>query len=158
MPSHFLPETILRFGLFEVDLRTKELRKNGLKVRIQPKPFELLAAMLAQPGKLVTRAELQERLWPGDTVVDFEKGLGTAVGKLREALGDTGGNPRYVETLPKRGFRFIYPVHEVKTPVLAPEGGVETPVPQARVSYVWAAALALVASVVVLDLTDLLYQ
>ena len=100
----------IRFGVFEVDLRSGELRKQGLKIKLQDQPFEVLAMLLEHPGELVTREELQKRLWPKDTFVDFEHSLNTSVKKLREALRDDADNPRFVETLHRRGYRFIYPV------------------------------------------------
>ncbi len=100
----------IRFGLFELDTRTRELRRNGVLVKLQDQPFQVLLALIETPGELVTREELAKRVWPGDTFVDFEVGLSRAVNKLREALGDTAENPRFVQTLPKRGYRFIAPV------------------------------------------------
>jgi len=99
-----------RFGVFELDLRAGELHKQGLKVRLQEQPFQVLAMLLEHPGEVVTREELQKTLWPHDTFVDFDHGVNTAINKIRQALGDTAENPRYVETLPRRGYRFIYPV------------------------------------------------
>jgi len=104
------PPRPIRFGLFEVDLQTGELRKQGLKVRLIGQPFDVLAMLLERPGEIVTREELQKRLWPAHTFVDFEHGLNTAVKKLREALGDDANNPQFVETLARRGYRFIAPV------------------------------------------------
>ena len=101
---------IIRFGVFELDLATRELQKSGVKVKLQDQPFQVLAMLLERPGDLVTREDLQKRLWPVDTFVDFDQGLGTAIRKLREALGDSADNPRFVETLPRRGYRFISPV------------------------------------------------
>src|ERR1700687_4893627 len=98
----------LRFGVFELDLRAGELRKHGLRVRLQEQPFQVLAALLEHPGEVVTRDELRERLWSGETFGDFDQGLNTAINKLREALGDSAGNPRFIETLPKRGYRFTF--------------------------------------------------
>ncbi len=98
---------VVRFGTYEVDLRSGEIRKNGLKVRLTGQPFQILAILLERPGELVTREELQKRLWPGDTFVDFDSGLNAAVNRVREALGDSADNPRFVETLPKRGYRFV---------------------------------------------------
>jgi TolB-like protein/DNA-binding winged helix-turn-helix (wHTH) protein len=100
----------LRFGDFEVDLQAGELRHAGERLKLQEKPFQLLAVLLEQPGRVVTREELRQRLWPADTFVDFEAGLNTAVRKLRQALDDSAESPRYVETLPKRGYRFVAPV------------------------------------------------
>ncbi len=101
---------LVRFGVFEVDLRAGELRKKGTKIRLQGQPYLLLITLVKQPGEIVTREELQSLLWPQDTFVDFDHGLGSAVNKLREALGDSAANPRFVETLPRRGYRFIAPV------------------------------------------------
>jgi TolB-like protein len=99
----------VRFGPFEADLRTGELRKKGFKIRLQEKPFQILAALLERPGELVTRDELHRRLWPGDTFVDFDNGLNTALTKLRESLGDSAEEPQYIETFRGRGYRFIGP-------------------------------------------------
>ncbi len=100
----------IRFGLYEVDAASGELRKNGAKVRLQEQPFQVLLALLERPGEVVTREDLRQRLWPADTFVDFDHSLNTAINKLREALGDTAGNPRFIETLARRGYRFIAPV------------------------------------------------
>jgi DNA-binding winged helix-turn-helix (wHTH) protein len=97
----------VRFGSFEVDLRTGELRKGGLRVKLHGQPFDVLAILLERPGDVVTREELQHRLWASDTFVDFEHGLNKAINKLREALGDSPDNPRFIETLPRRGYRFV---------------------------------------------------
>src|SRR5436190_19117106 len=101
---------VRRFGTFEVDLRARELRKGGVRLRLQEQPFEILAMMLDRPGELVTREELRQRLWPAGTFVDFEHSLNAAVKRLRAALGDEADNPRFVETLHRRGYRFIAPV------------------------------------------------
>ena len=100
-----------RFGSFELDLATGELRKGGVRIKLQEQPFQVLKALLERPGEVVTREELRERLWPGDTFVEFDDGLNTAVRKIRQALGDSADNPRFVETLPRRGYRFIAPVN-----------------------------------------------
>src|SRR6516225_7386329 len=102
--------TILRFGTFEVDLRAGELRKQGVKIKVQEQPFQVLAALLKQPEDVVTREELRKQIWPEDTFVDFDNSLNIAINKLREALGDSADNPRFIETLPRRGYRFIAPV------------------------------------------------
>src|SRR6188472_3593056 len=99
-----------KFGTFEVDLRARELRKGGIRIRLQDQPFEILAMMLERPGDVVTREELSRRLWPAGTFVDFEHSLNAAVKRLRAALGDEADNPRFVETLHRRGYRFIAPV------------------------------------------------
>src|SRR5438128_3184304 len=104
-----------RFGPFEVRIETGELLKTGRRVHLQRKPFEILAALLEQSGKLVSRQSLRQRLWPGDTFVDFDNGLNTALSKLRDALGDTAEKPRYIETLERRGYRFIAAAEEFGT-------------------------------------------
>src|SRR5216684_2735808 len=101
---------ILRFATFEVDLRVGELRKQGKRLRLQDQPFQVLAVLLQRPGDVVTREELRSQIWSRDTFVDFDNGLNTAINKLREALGDSADNPRFIETLPRRGYRFITPV------------------------------------------------
>jgi DNA-binding winged helix-turn-helix (wHTH) protein len=104
----------IRFGVFEVDLEAGELRKNGMKIRVQEQPFQVLTALLENPGDVVTRESLRQRLWPDDTFVKFDRSLNTAVNKLREALGDSADSPRYVETIPRRGYRFIAPVETIE--------------------------------------------
>jgi Tol biopolymer transport system component/DNA-binding winged helix-turn-helix (wHTH) protein len=103
----------VQFGLFEVDLKAGELRRSGIRIRLQGQPFKLLAVLLEHPGEVVSREVLQHQLWGADTTVDFDHSLGIAVNKLREALGDHAENPRFVETLAKRGYRFIAPVKPV---------------------------------------------
>src|SRR5262249_39766098 len=102
-----IPSQRARFGPFEVDLHTHELWKFGTRLKLVGQPFEILSVMLSKPGELVTREELHSRLWPADTFVDFNHGLNAAVNKLREALSDSAEQPRYIETLPRRGYRFI---------------------------------------------------
>ena len=104
--------TILRFGVFEVDLRSGEVRKQGARVKLQEQPFQVLKILVQRPGKVVTREELRSEIWQSDTFVDFDNGLNTTINKLREALGDSADNPRFIETLPRRGYRFIAPVTE----------------------------------------------
>jgi predicted ATPase/DNA-binding winged helix-turn-helix (wHTH) protein len=118
---------IVRFGTFEVNLRTRELRKIGLRVKLHGQPYEVLALLLERPGEVIAREELRQRLWPTDTFVDFDHGLNTAVNRLREALGDSAENPRFVETLSRRGYRFIAPVERPTG-----DGFSETPVKQAE--------------------------
>lgn len=100
----------LRFGTFEVDLRVGELRKQGKRIKLQDQPFQVLAVLLQRPSDVVTREELRSQIWPQDTFVDFDNSLNTAINKLREALGDSADNPRFIETLPRRGYRFLVPV------------------------------------------------
>src|SRR5271156_6681742 len=97
----------MRFGVFEIDVQARELRKKGSKVRLQRQPFELLLVLLDRPGEVVSREELRQRLWPTDVYVDFARSLTKAMVKLREALGDSSDSPLYVETLPRVGYRFI---------------------------------------------------
>src|SRR5208282_3782505 len=104
---------IARFGIFEADLQSAELRKNGLKVPLQGQPFQVFAILLQHSGGLVTRERLREKVWPEDTFVDFDHGLNTAITKIRTALGDSAESPRFVETLPRRGYRFLAPVEWV---------------------------------------------
>ena len=100
----------VRFGVFEADLAAGDLRKHGLRLKLSEQPFQILAMLLARPGEIVSREELRERLWPSDTFVDFDHGLNNAVMRLREVLGDSSEHPRFIETLPRRGYRFIAPV------------------------------------------------
>jgi TolB-like protein/DNA-binding winged helix-turn-helix (wHTH) protein/Flp pilus assembly protein TadD len=125
--AHHLSDR-LRFGVFEVDLRAGELRKHGLQVRLQQQPFEVLAMLLDHPGEIVTREQLQKKLWPADTFVDFDHGLNKAINKIRDALSDSAESPRFVETVARRGYRFLAEVRAVDTtPVLRPESRIEAP-------------------------------
>lgn len=110
---------ILQFGVFEVDLKVCELRKHGLRLKLAEQPFQVLVVLLEKPGEIVTRDEMRNRLWPGDTFVDFDHGLNNAVMRLREVLGDASENPRFVETIPRRGYRFIAPVVGLSPPTPA---------------------------------------
>ena len=114
-----LPE-ILQFGTFEVDLRAGELRKQGVRIKVQEQPFHVLNVLLQRPGEVVTREELRAQLWQSDTFVDFDNGLNTSINKLREALGDSADNPRFIETLPRRGYRFIASVSGAHGTAVAP--------------------------------------
>jgi DNA-binding winged helix-turn-helix (wHTH) protein/tetratricopeptide (TPR) repeat protein len=102
-------QKVVRFGLYEADLQQRVLIKSGLRVRLQDQPFQVLALLLERPGELVTREEIQQRIWPADTYVAFDDGLNTAIKKLRSALSDTADNPRFIETVPRRGYRFVAP-------------------------------------------------
>ena len=104
---------LIRFGVFEVDLGSRELFKSGHKVRLEAQPFRVLSILLEKPGQLVTRKELQQRLWPQDTFIDFSHSLNVDIQKLRQALGDSTQSPRFIETLPQKGYRFMYPVEMV---------------------------------------------
>src|SRR5216684_7171614 len=112
---------IARFGVFELNLRTGELRKQGVRLKLQGKAFTLLQALLERPGHVVTREELRQRLWPSGVFVDAESGLNTAANRLRLTLGDSADSPRYVETLARTGYRFIAPVDVVETETGRPE-------------------------------------
>src|ERR1700704_5154849 len=101
---------ILRFGMFEVDVRASEVHKQGVRIKVQDQPFQVLTVLLERPGEVVTREELRNQNWPADTFVDFDNSLNAAINKLREARGDSADNPRFIETLPRRGYRFIAPV------------------------------------------------
>jgi len=103
---------IVRFGVFELDLEAGELRRNGIKLHLQEQPFQVLAILLERAGKTVAREELRQKLWKEDTFVDFDHSLNTAVNKLREVLGDSASRPQYVETLARRGYRFIAPIRK----------------------------------------------
>ena len=106
---------VVRFATFEVDLRAGELRKGGIKLKLGGQPFQVLAILLERPGELVTREELQKRLWP-DSFVDVDHNLNTAINKIRDVLGDSAENPRFVETLARRGYRFIRAVNGTEQP------------------------------------------
>ena len=121
------PRKAVRFGAFEVDLVSGELRKNGTRIRLQEQPFRVLAMLLERPGEMVAREDLHSKLWPDDTFVDFDHGLNTAVNKLREALGDAAANPRFVQTIARRGYRFIAPVQVNGNP--AAPAAEDTPAP-----------------------------
>ena len=110
-----------KFGVFEVDADAGELRRSGVPVRLSPQPFKLLVLLLSRPGRLIRREEIRRELWPEGTYVDFDQGVNFAIKQVREALGDTAEQPRYVQTVPKRGYRFIAPV--IGGPVRAPTRG-----------------------------------
>jgi DNA-binding winged helix-turn-helix (wHTH) protein len=114
----------MRFGVFELDLRTGELRKSGVRVRLQEQSFQILQALVRNPGEVVTREELRKTIWPADTFVDFDHGLYSAMTRLREVLGDSAESPRFIETLSRRGYRFVAPVDAI--PVSKPGASIET--------------------------------
>jgi DNA-binding winged helix-turn-helix (wHTH) protein len=105
--------TILRFGVFELDQEAEQLRKSGFIVHLPPQPFKLLRLLAGQPGRVVTREEIRAALWEGETFVDFEQGVNFAVKQVREALGDEADRALYIQTVPRRGYRFVAPVEEV---------------------------------------------
>src|SRR5438128_10666773 len=108
-------ERLVRFSVFELDLDSGELFREGRKLKLQGQPFELLVALLERPGAVLTREELRQRVWPSDTAGDFDHGLNRAINKVREALGDSADSPRFIETLPRRGYRFIGPIQQERT-------------------------------------------
>src|SRR5690349_3371454 len=150
----------LRFGAFEFDVQTGELRKHGLRVRLQGQPVEVLMMLLQQPGELVTREELQRRLWSGDTYVDFEQSLNAVMKRLRAALGDSADAPRFVETIARRGYRFIAPVgppaEEIPppSPAAAQDQLVESPAPSQSVAaaHRWVSPMVAAALVILIGI------
>ena len=134
----------IRFGTFEVDLRAGELRRNGSRVRLQEQPFQILLALVERPGEVVTRDELRKKLWPADTFVDFDHSLNAAIRRLRDALGDSAENPRFVETVARRGYRFIAPVNGIASPAESTPTEV-APVPRSRRKWLWLALVPLLA-------------
>lgn len=159
MPAGEGEKSVLRFGVFELNLRTAELRRSGALVKLQPQPFKVLALLAQRPGDLVTREEIQQAVWGEETFVDFERGLNFCIKQIRSALGDDAETPRYVETLPRRGYRFLVPVEglgEASPPAVLPPAPPReqpfepSPVPsQAAVRRVptWLAVVGLVAIV-----------
>jgi TolB-like protein/DNA-binding winged helix-turn-helix (wHTH) protein/Tfp pilus assembly protein PilF len=162
LPGQF--RGVVRFGAFQVDLSSGELEKHGIKIRLQDQPFHILVMLLERPGEVVTREELRQKLWPVDTFVDFDKGLNSAVLRLRSALADSAENPHYIETLPRRGYRFVAAVDGAvpaassavaSTPLVAETPVVGTGKPSAEGSVqpatgliarrIWIAALAVAA-------------
>ena len=111
-PQRRRASQIERFADFELDLRSRELRRDGARIPLQDQPLQVLAILLEHAGEVVARDEFRQRLWPADTFVDFDNSLNTAINKIREALGDSAADPRFVETLPRRGYRFIALLNE----------------------------------------------
>lgn len=144
------PVRVIRFGSFEADLHSRELRKSGIRIKLHDQPFQILTMLLERPGELVTREEIRKRLWPDETYVNFDHGLNNAVNRLREALGDSADSPRFIETLPRRGYRFNATVHEQRESPLqdTPAAPSDTSVPASsgerkrkwrRASFAWIA-------------------
>src|SRR6266403_3783334 len=140
---------ILRFGVFEVDVRAGELRKQGVRVKLQEQPFQVLTVLLQCAGEVVTREELRNQNWPPDTFVDFDNSLNTAINKLREALGDSADSPRFVETLPRRGYRFIAPITGVDGTTRGTGAGVSPVTAKRSRKIVGAVAVAVLAAGIV---------
>jgi DNA-binding winged helix-turn-helix (wHTH) protein len=139
------PSPKSRFGVFEFDPQARELTKHGVRLKLQEQPIQILAALLEQAGRIGPREELQRRLWPDGTFVDYEQSLNKAVNKLREALGDSAANPIYIETLARRGYRFVAPVEGDRT--VMPEPTATTPAPR-RPLVRWLAACGFVLAMV----------
>jgi DNA-binding winged helix-turn-helix (wHTH) protein/tetratricopeptide (TPR) repeat protein len=150
MPRSALP-TVLRFGVFELDLEAGELRKAGARLRLQKQPFQILQVLVQRPAEIVTRDELRTEIWSADTFIDFDNSLNTSINKLRDVLGDTSSSPRFIETVPRRGYRFIAPVtsngHR-EAPAPAPPPAPPAPQPTRRANGILASALALLLFVV----------
>jgi TolB-like protein/DNA-binding winged helix-turn-helix (wHTH) protein/Tfp pilus assembly protein PilF len=144
------PSRVVRFGVFQLDLRSGELHKRGVRVRLQQQPFRVLELLLERPGEVVLREELRARLWASDTWVDFDHGLNKAVNKLRETLGDSAESPRFIETLAKRGYRFLAPVEPVVVDAEAPiaPAAERPPVPRASGRRTWIAGAIVAAAVI----------
>lgn len=144
---------VIRFGLFEADLHSGELRKDGIRIHLQEQPFQVLTALLQHAGELVTREQLRQQVWPQDTFVEFDHALNTAIKKIRAALCDDAATPRYVETIPKRGYRWIAPLRPARepgTPAVAepsrPAEPLTLPAPRERevlLTWRWMVALLL---------------
>src|ERR1700741_3191460 len=146
MPQPDVVPSVVRFANFEVDVRAGELRKHGRRVRLQEQPLRILNMLLERPGELVTREELRLSLWPADTFVDFDHGLNSAVARLRETLCDSADTPRFVETVPRKGYRFVGQIEELEpTPVDEPVIAEAHPPKRAwpLTRRVWIASLAI---------------
>jgi DNA-binding winged helix-turn-helix (wHTH) protein len=126
------PERRYRFGVFEADAASGELRRQGLRVKLNAQPFQVLLMLLERPGAVLTREEISRELWPGGTFVDFEHGVNSAVNRIREALGDKAGHPRFVETLARRGYRFVAPVEQIGLTPAQPPASTPAPEPAAE--------------------------
>src|SRR5262245_862859 len=138
-----------RFADFELDVRSGEIRRKGLLVRLQEQPLQVLRVLLERPGEVVPREELQRRLWPSDTLLDSERGLNNALRRLRDALLDAAASPRLVETLGRQGYRFVARVEPIESAPAAQQASHAAPAPTARRARPWVLAAALVASAAV---------
>ena len=129
MPDQTPKGTRYRFGPFELNAGEESLARNGTRVKVQDLPYRLLAMLVERPGEIVTREEVRQRLWPENTFVEFDNSLGVAIRKVRDALNDDAEAPRYVETIPRRGYRFVAPVTVLASDAIAPPAEVVTPPP-----------------------------
>src|SRR5580698_4845320 len=142
---------LIRFGLYEVDLTAREVRRNGAIVKLQDRPFEVLAVLLERPGDVITRDEFRRRLWSADTFVDFDASLNTSVNKLRQALSDNAENPRFIATAGRRGYRFIAPasVEDATVPTQMPDAGLQHEKGRRRVWVYVAVVIGMIALVTI---------
>jgi len=146
---------IIRFGVFEIDLQSGELRRDGLKVRLQEQPFQILAMLIERPGEMVTREDLCRKLWPADTFVDFDHSLNAAVKRLRDALGESAETPIFIETIARRGYRFIAPVNvagaesDVVASAVVPTPAIAQTPPAVGGGRLWLIAIAVCAVAIV---------
>src|SRR5437899_12784192 len=147
------PRETLHFSTFDVDVYAGELRKQGVRIKLQEQPFRVLTLLLQRPGEVVTREELRSSTWPADTFVDFDSSLNTSINKLREALGDSADNPRFIETLPRRGYRFIAPVTSIdrKEPTVAASATAAAP------THKWNAVVLVMAVVLAAAIAGVLF-
>src|SRR6202453_1883418 len=122
----------VRFGAFEADLHLGEVRKSGSRIKLQEQPFKVLQILLEHPGTLVTRDELQARIWPSENFGDFDHAVNVAIGKLRTALGDTADNPCFIETVPRRGYRFVGKLEDTPVEAAPPEAQASSAPPSGR--------------------------
>src|ERR1700723_912193 len=129
MPTQPRVADTLRFDGYELDVRAGELRKHGVRLRLRGQPLQVLEILLERPGEVVTREEIQTRIWTGNAFGDFDHNLHNAVARIREVLGDSPENPRYIETLPRRGYRYVGPMQDFQKPQLVAETGDPTPQP-----------------------------
>jgi TolB-like protein/DNA-binding winged helix-turn-helix (wHTH) protein/Flp pilus assembly protein TadD len=150
MPASTSTAEVFRFGIFELDAQSGELRRHGVKVRLPEQSFQILRVLLDRPDELVTREELRQRLWTSDTFVDFDVGLNSAIRKLRDALDDSADNPTFIETLPRRGYRFIAPVKPSTTGPIPAQAATEATTPAARLRRWWMAGALVLATIATL--------
>jgi len=149
-PAPVRRSRVLRFGIFDLDTQSGELRRHGLKVRLPDQAFQILQMLLDRPGEVVTREELRRQLWTSDTFVDFDVGLNSAMRKLREALDDSAENPRFVETLPRRGYRFIARVEPVSSDPRPAAASSDVPPARSRSPHKWIAGGLVLAATIAL--------
>src|SRR5271155_5079385 len=134
MPTQPRVADTLRFDGYELDVRAGELRKHGVRLRLRGQPLQVLEILLERPGEVVTREELQTRIWSGNAFGDFDHNLHNAVARIREVLGDSPENPRYIETLPRRGYRYVGPIEDLQKPQMAIETAGQTAQPASLVA------------------------